>query len=127
MEGVCFGGFVSVMLGVQMVSVGDVRVMRGLFVSAGIVVFRCFLVMTGRVFVMLRRLPMMFAEFLRHWGMPLVEVCQSRNYGLETSRKSLVTIEPEQVFRIGHPSGTSSRCERGAVRLISFSAVASAT
>src|ERR1035437_7965128 len=54
------------MRGVEMVSVGGVRVMRGFFVSTGVVMFRGFLVMACRVFVMLRRFPMMLGCFLGH-------------------------------------------------------------
>src|SRR5471032_592519 len=64
--GVCLGGFVGVMRGVEMVGVGGVRVMRGFFVSTGVVMFRGFLVMACRVFVMLRRFPMMLGCFLGH-------------------------------------------------------------
>ena len=62
--GVCFGGFVGEMRGVEMVGVGDVRVMRGFFVSTGVVMFRGFLVMTRRVFVMFRRFSMMLCRLL---------------------------------------------------------------
>ena len=55
-----------------MVSVGDVRMMRGFFVRAGVVMFRRFLVMTCRVFVVLRRFPVMLCCFLRHQGSPFV-------------------------------------------------------
>jgi hypothetical protein len=55
-----------------MVGVGDVRVMRGFFVSAGVVMFRRLLVMTCRVFVMLRRFPVMLCRFLRHQGLLVV-------------------------------------------------------
>jgi len=64
--GVRFGGVIGVLRGVEMVRVRDVRVMRGLFVSARIVVFRRFPVMTGRVLVMLRCFAVVVAEFLRH-------------------------------------------------------------
>ena len=57
--GVRLGGFVGEMRGVEMVSVGGVRVMRGFFVRTRVVMFRGFLVMAYRVFVMLRRFPMM--------------------------------------------------------------------
>jgi hypothetical protein len=53
------GGLVAMVRGMEMVAMGKVRVMRGLFVSTGIVMFRRFLVMTHRVFVVLRRFPMM--------------------------------------------------------------------
>jgi hypothetical protein len=64
--GVCFGGFVGEMRGVEMVGVGDVRVMRGFFVRTRVVMFRGFLVMACRVFVMLRRFPMMLGCLLGH-------------------------------------------------------------
>ena len=64
--GVCLGGFVGEMRGVEMVGVGDVRVMRGFLVRTGVVMFRGFLVMACRVFVMLRRFPMMLGCFLGH-------------------------------------------------------------
>lgn len=67
--GVCLGGFVGEMRGVEMVGVGDVRVMRGFFVSTRVVMFRGFLVMACRVFVMLRRFPMMLGCLLGHQGL----------------------------------------------------------
>jgi len=67
--GVCLGRFVGEMRGVEMVGVGDVRVMRGFFVSTGVVMFRGFLVMACRMFVMLRRFPMMFCCLLGHLGL----------------------------------------------------------
>jgi hypothetical protein len=67
--GVCLGGFVGEMRGVEMVRVGDVRVMRGFFVRTGVVMFRRLLVMTCRVFVMLRRFPMMLGCLLGHQGL----------------------------------------------------------
>src|ERR1019366_8100489 len=64
--GVRLGGFVGEMRGVEMVSVGGVRVMRGFFVRTGVVMFRGFLVMACRMFVMLRRFPMMLGCLLGH-------------------------------------------------------------
>jgi hypothetical protein len=66
--GVCFGGIASVLRCVQMVRVGDVCVMRGLFVSAGVVMFRRLLVMTCRVFVMLRRYRVRIGDRGRRWS-----------------------------------------------------------
>jgi hypothetical protein len=62
--GVGLGGFVGQMLGVEMVGVRGVRVMRSFFGRSGVVVFRGFLVMACRVFVMLRRFPVMVCRFL---------------------------------------------------------------
>jgi hypothetical protein len=59
-----FCGFAGVMRGVSVVTVGRVRVMRGLFVIAAVVMFRGFLVMTCRVFVMFRRFPVMLCRLL---------------------------------------------------------------
>jgi len=56
-----------------MVGVGDVRVMRGFFVSTSVMMFRRFLVMTCGVFVMLRRFPVMLCRFLRHQGLLVVD------------------------------------------------------
>ena len=67
--GVCLGGFAGVMRCEQKVGVGGVRVMRGFFVSTGLVMFRGFLVMACRVFVMLRRFPMMLGCLLGHQGL----------------------------------------------------------
>src|ERR1019366_2486838 len=67
--GVRLGGFVGEMRGVEMVSVGGVRVMRGFFVRTGVVMFRGFLVMACRMFVMLRRFPMMLGCLLGHLGL----------------------------------------------------------
>lgn len=64
--GVCLGGFGGVMRRVCVMSVGGMRVMRGFFVKAGIVMFRRRLVMACRVFVVLRRFPMMLCRFFRH-------------------------------------------------------------
>jgi hypothetical protein len=86
--GVCLGGLAGVMACVYMVAVGDVRVMRGFFVSAGVVMLRRLLVMTCRVFVMLRRFPVMLCRFLRHQDLLSCErqlsdarrVCTSATY-----------------------------------------------
>jgi hypothetical protein len=69
--GVCLGGFVAEMRGVEKVGVGGVRVMRGFFVSTGVVMFRGFLVMACRVFVMLRCFPVMLRCLLGHQVPPL--------------------------------------------------------
>jgi hypothetical protein len=76
---VCLGGFAGEMRGVEKVGVGDVRVMRGFFVSTGVVVFRGFHVMACRVFVMLRRFPMMLCCLLGH---EVSFVCRVRVLGL---------------------------------------------
>ena len=60
------GGLAGVMGRVEMVPVGGVRVMRGLFGRSGVVMFRRLHVMACRVFVMLRSFPMMFYRILRH-------------------------------------------------------------
>jgi hypothetical protein len=64
-----------------MVSVGGVRVMRGFFVSTGVVMFRGFLVMACRMFVMLRRFPMMLGCLLGHQAL------------LRLPREGSVTVE----------------------------------
>jgi len=76
------------MRGVKMVGVGGVRVMRGLFVRAGVVMFRRLLVMTCRVFVMFRRFPVMVCRFLRHEASFGVKVRESCVYG-STNRTSV--------------------------------------
>jgi hypothetical protein len=64
--GVCLGGFGGVMRRLFVMSAGGMRVMRGFFVKAGIVMLRRLLVMARRVFVVLRRFPMMLCRFFRH-------------------------------------------------------------
>jgi len=56
----------------------DVGVMRSLFVIAGIVMCRRLLVMPCRVFVALRRFPVMVGRFLGHQGPPRVIAFVSR-------------------------------------------------
>jgi hypothetical protein len=65
--GVVFSGFFGVVSGVQRVPVRDVRVVRGLFVMFGVVVFRCLTMVLGRLLVMFRCLPVMISALvLRH-------------------------------------------------------------
>jgi hypothetical protein len=59
----CFGGVVR---GMVVMAVGQVRVMRGQFVSAGLVMVSCFLVVPGCMFVMFCCLVMMFRCLLGH-------------------------------------------------------------
>jgi hypothetical protein len=58
---VMLGGFPGVMFRVQMMAVGDVRVMAGLLVIPGFVMVRRVAVMLRRVLVMFRCLAMMFS------------------------------------------------------------------
>jgi len=64
--GVMLHRFFGMIGGVQRVSVGDVGVMRGLLVIARVMVLGRFPVMFGRVFMMLRRLEMMFCSLVSH-------------------------------------------------------------
>jgi hypothetical protein len=59
----CFGGVVR---GMVMMAVGQVRVMRGQLMSAGLVMVRCFLVVPRCVFVMFCCLVMMFRCLFGH-------------------------------------------------------------
>jgi len=76
--GVCLGGIAGVLHGMEVVSVRDMGVMRGLFVIAGIVMFRRLLVMPCRVFVVLRRFPVMVCRFFGHQGLLRVNAFVSR-------------------------------------------------
>lgn len=62
--GVVFGGFAGMVRRMQPMSVGDMRVMRGLFVVTLFVVFGSFPVVSGRMFVVLSSFPMMFRSFV---------------------------------------------------------------
>jgi hypothetical protein len=80
--GVRLGGFVGMMGCVETVGRGGDRVMRSCFVFACIVVIRRLLVMACRVFVMLRRFPVMLCCLFRHLESPclcrsLVDRCQT--------------------------------------------------
>jgi hypothetical protein len=67
MLGAVLGGFLLMMSRFQMVAVRDMRVMMALGVIAFLVGFRCFLVMTGGVFVVFGGLGVMVGKFLaRH-------------------------------------------------------------
>jgi hypothetical protein len=57
---VFLGRFRCEMQSVQMMPMREMRMMRGAFMIACLVVLRCFLVMTGGVLVVLRGLLMMF-------------------------------------------------------------------
>ena len=66
-------GFFRMVSSMQVVTVGDVGMMPGLFMApAGIVLGR-FFVMAGRMFMVLRRFCMMFCALLAH-GVLRVEV-----------------------------------------------------
>jgi hypothetical protein len=58
------------MHGVQMVPMGEVRMVRGLFVMAGLVMFGRFLVMASGVPMVFGSLLMMFCGARRHWLPP---------------------------------------------------------
>ena len=61
-------GFFRMVSSMQVVTVGDVGMMPGLFMApAGIVLGR-FFVMAGRMFMVLRRFCMMFCALLAHRG-----------------------------------------------------------
>jgi len=72
--GVVLPGFFGMMGGVHRMSVGDVGMVPALFVIAGFVVLRCFPVMSGRVFMMLRRRVMVFCSLVSHRGSPCVAI-----------------------------------------------------
>jgi hypothetical protein len=55
---------VGMLMGMQAMGVGDMGVMRGLFMIAGFVMFRRFVMMTGSLFVVMGGLPMMFSAFV---------------------------------------------------------------
>jgi hypothetical protein len=66
--GVMFGSFFRVVCSMQMVTVGDVGVMSGLFMAATGVMLGRFFMMARCVFVMFCRLCMMFCALLVHRG-----------------------------------------------------------
>jgi hypothetical protein len=67
MFGAMFGGFLLMMSRFQMVAVRDVRVVMALGVIAVLMGFRCFLMMSSCLFVMVRGLGVMVGKFLaRH-------------------------------------------------------------
>jgi hypothetical protein len=51
---VMLGGFLSMVRGMQVVSVRDVGIMRRLGMAPALVVLGCFFVMSGRMLMMLR-------------------------------------------------------------------------
>ena len=59
-------GFLGVVRRMKRVAVGDMRVVRCLFVIPLIVMCRSFFVMSSRVLVMFRCLAVMFSRFLGH-------------------------------------------------------------
>jgi hypothetical protein len=63
---VMFPGFLGMMGSVQRMSVGDMGVVPGFLVIARIVMLGRFPVMPGRMFVMLRRLVVMFRSCMSH-------------------------------------------------------------
>ena len=72
-----------------MVPVCGMRVVRSFFVRARLVVFRRLLVMTCRVFVMLRRFPMMIGRFFRHMSslsLPVPSICNVGDNPVTTLR-----------------------------------------
>jgi hypothetical protein len=60
--GVLFRSFVVMRGGMQMMSVGDLGMVRGLFVISGFVVLGGFAMMLGRMLVMVRGLLVMFMD-----------------------------------------------------------------
>jgi hypothetical protein len=64
--GMMFCGFFSMMNRVEGMPVCSVGMMRCLFVAAALIVLGCFVVMAGRMFMMLRRLGMMFCALFTH-------------------------------------------------------------
>jgi hypothetical protein len=64
--GVMLCGFFRVMSGMQVVTMRDVGMMPGLFMAPAGVVLGRFFVMAGRMFMVLRRLCMMFCALLAH-------------------------------------------------------------
>jgi hypothetical protein len=69
----CFGGLSGVMCGVLVVAMGRVRVMRGLFVCASLMVFGGLAVVMRSPLVMFRGLAVMSRSFLRHDPLPSAE------------------------------------------------------
>jgi hypothetical protein len=67
---VAFGGFLGVMLSLQMTAVRHMRVMTSLLVVARLVVFSCHKVVLRSVLMVLGSLTMMFDSFLRHGNPP---------------------------------------------------------
>jgi hypothetical protein len=63
---VMFCGFFCMVSGMQMVTMRNVGMMPGLFMAPADVVLGRFFVMAGRMFMVLRRLVMMFCAFLAH-------------------------------------------------------------
>ena len=61
-----FGGFVSVMMGVDVVAMRHVRMVGGLFMIARLMVLGRFLVMMLGESVMLRRFVVVFGSLFRH-------------------------------------------------------------
>ena len=59
-------GFFSVMLGMQMMPVGRVRVVRGLFMAAAAVVFGRLTMVTGSVLMVFGGSVVVFSAFLAH-------------------------------------------------------------
>ncbi len=64
--GVRLGGFASVVRGMGVVAMRRVGMVRGLFVTTGLVVFGGFLMVSGSVLMMLGSLMVMRCGFLRH-------------------------------------------------------------
>jgi hypothetical protein len=73
MIGVVLGSFVTVMGRMQSVGVRNVRVMSGLFMVAGVVMFRCLAMVASRVFVMLGGRMMVVAAFVLRAHVALLE------------------------------------------------------
>jgi hypothetical protein len=63
---VALGGFCSMLSGVLVVAVCQVRMVRGFFVVATLVVLGCLMVMTGCVCVVFRCVLVMLCCFLGH-------------------------------------------------------------
>jgi hypothetical protein len=63
---VMLGGFPGVMRGMDMVAVSQVRVVRRRLVIALLVMFGGFVMVLGRMLMMLCRLRMVVRSFLRH-------------------------------------------------------------
>jgi hypothetical protein len=63
---VMFCGFFRMVSGMQMVAMGNMGMMCGLFMATADGVLGCFFVMAGCMFMMLRRFSMMLFAWLAH-------------------------------------------------------------
>jgi hypothetical protein len=72
----CFGGFGPMMRGMFMMPTSGMRMMRGLLVIPGLMVFGGFFMMLRRVLMMFRRVLVMLGCFRGHGTPPWKGCCQ---------------------------------------------------